>query len=84
MSGDLEALREQYLAAIEHEISEGRSRLDGARDRLGHDAPPRAQALAAISGVTLDWLTTERDRLRAGGSFDVDGARQFLALTDDP
>lgn len=83
MAGDHEALREQYLAAIEHELSEGQARLTHARARLGEDPPRRAQALVAISDVTLEWLTTERDKLRAGGSFDAAEARRFLALTDE-
>jgi hypothetical protein len=77
--GDVETLREQYLAAIEHEIAQGRARLSHARHRIGEEAPPRVQALAAISDVTLEWLTAERDRLRSGGALDENEARRFLA-----
>jgi hypothetical protein len=79
MTGDREALREQYLAALEHEITSARGRLSTAREGLGLDAPPRTQAIAAVAEVTLEWLETERDRLRAGGAFDEDAARRLLA-----
>jgi hypothetical protein len=78
MSADGDALRKEYLAAIEQEIASGEARLAKARDRLDEDAPSRARTLAAISGVTLEWLVTERDRLRAGGEFDEAAARSFL------
>ena len=78
MSADREALREQYLAALEHEIVSARSRLDAARDVLGPDAPPRAEAVAAVADVTLEWLEEERDRLRVGGAFDEAEARRLL------
>jgi voltage-gated potassium channel len=42
-----------YLAAIEREIASGQSRLAAARERLGSDAPDRAEATAAIADVTL-------------------------------
>jgi len=86
VTAERDALRERYLAAIEREITEGVARLTQARERLDDDAPRRAKALAAISDVTLEWLAAERDRLRAGGTFDVDDARTFLeqrALTDN-
>jgi hypothetical protein len=78
MPTDHEALRAQYVAAIEREIASAESRLAAARDRLGSDAPDRAKATAAIADVTLEWLIRERDRLRAGGAFDEEAARQFL------
>jgi hypothetical protein len=71
------ALREQYLAAIEHELAEGRDRLDRAR-ASGATSPARARAVAAIADVNLQWLEAERDRLRAGGPFDEAAARRFL------
>jgi hypothetical protein len=77
MTADRETLREQYLAAIEHEITDGRSRLNEAR-RHGRNASKRGRALAAISDVTLDWLEAERDRVRAGEAFDEEAARRFL------
>jgi hypothetical protein len=70
-----EALRQEYLAAIEQEISEGKARLAKARAQID-DA--RARGLA-VSDFTLDWLVSERDRLRAGGEFDEAAARRFLA-----
>jgi hypothetical protein len=78
VAADRDALREQYLAAIEHEIIEGKARLARARGRLGDDAPRRARTLVAVSDVTIEWLAAERDRLRAGGPFDEDAARRFL------
>jgi hypothetical protein len=71
-------LRKEYLAAIEQEIVYGEARLAKAREQLDGDAPSRARTLAAISDVTLEWLETERDRLRAGGEFDEAAARRFL------
>ncbi len=87
MTTDPESLREQYLAALDREIVEGEGRLTQARERLDDDAPRRVQALAAISGVTLEWLADERDRVRAGGPFDEAGARHLLderRQSDDP
>lgn len=81
MTADREALREQYLAAIDHEIAEGRARLGRARNALDDDAPRRAKTLAAISNVTLDWLEAERDRIRAGHAFDEEAARLFLGMS---
>jgi hypothetical protein len=78
VSADDDALRKQYLAAIEQEIAYGEARLAKARERLDDDAPRRARTLAAISGVTLEWLVVERDRLRAGGEFEEAAARRFL------
>jgi hypothetical protein len=75
---DRDALRKEYLAAIEQEISEGKARLAQASEQLDDDAPRRARTLAAISGVTLEWLISERNRLRAGGEFDEADARRFL------
>jgi hypothetical protein len=75
---DREALREQYLAALDREIVEGEVRLTQARERLDDEAPRRVQALAAISDVTLEWLAAERDRVRAGGPFDEAAARRLL------
>jgi hypothetical protein len=73
-----DSLREQYLAAIENEILHGELRLANAREQIGEQTPGRARSLAAISDVTLEWLVTERDRLRAGGEFDEAAARRFL------
>ncbi len=78
MTTDREALREQYLAALDREIVDGGVRLTQARERLDDEAPRRVQALAAISDVTLEWLAAERDRVRAGGPFDEDEARRLL------
>ena len=75
---DREALRERYLAALEQEMIDGEMRLAQARTRLDDDAPRRARALAASSDLTIEWLAAERDRLRGGGAFDEDVARQFL------
>ena len=61
---DRDALREQYLSAIEREIIEGEARLTEARERLGNDAPRRAKTLAAISDVTLDSSQVPQSRLR--------------------
>jgi hypothetical protein len=78
VSADREALREEYLAAIEQEIVYGEARLEKARERIDDDAPTRARTLAAISDATLGWLIAERGRLRAGGQFDEAAARHFL------
>jgi hypothetical protein len=78
VSADRDALRKTYLAAIEQEISEGTARLTQARKRLDLDASSRARELAAISGITLEGLVAERDRLRAGGEFDEVTALRFL------
>jgi hypothetical protein len=64
--------------AIEHEIASGRRRLAEGRDREGHGGSSRADAVAAIADVTLDWLEAERDRLLAGGTFDEAEARRLL------
>jgi hypothetical protein len=79
MTVDGEALREQYLVAIEQEIVSGRRRLSEARHRGGDRESRRAEAVAAVADVTLDWLEAERDRLRAGGAFDEAAARRLLA-----
>jgi hypothetical protein len=78
MTADRVVLREQYLAAIEYEIATAEGRLTDARARVTDSASRRAEALVAISDVTLDWLKKERDRLRAGGAFDEAAARWFL------
>lgn len=78
MTTEREALRAQYLAAIEREIVKGGARLTEARERLDDDPPRRAQALAAISDVTLEWLAAERDRVRAGGAVDEEEAHRLL------
>jgi hypothetical protein len=78
MPTDREALREEYLAAIEREIAQAQGRLASARERLGSDVPHRARTAAAVADVTLEWLIAERDRLRAGGTFDEEAARRLL------
>jgi hypothetical protein len=75
---DPAALREQYLAAIEHELAEGSARLKSARAARGASASSRADVLAAIAEVNLDWLEAERDRIRAGGALDEASARGLL------
>jgi hypothetical protein len=79
-----EALRERFRASIEREIASAQSRLVDAGERLGSDAPDRARATAAIANVTLEWLIAERDRLRAGGAFDEEAARQLLLTLQEP
>jgi len=73
-----DALRRRYLAVIEREIREATERLAQVHGRLDDDAPRRARTLAAISDVTREWLAAERDRLRAGGTFDETEARRLL------
>lgn len=73
MSAD-DALRQEYLAAIEQEISEEKARLAKARAQI--DAA-RARGLA-VSNFGLGWLVSERDRVRAGDEFDEAAARRFL------
>jgi hypothetical protein len=79
-----DGLRDEYLAAIEKEIVYGRARLAKASEHLDEHAPRRARTLAAISGVTLEWLVAELDRLRAGGPFDEAAARSFLDIRARP
>jgi hypothetical protein len=84
MPTDHEALRRQYLAALDQEIASAESRRSDARERLDSDAPQRARASAAIADVTLDWLIAERDRLRAGGTFDEEAARRLILALREP
>jgi hypothetical protein len=81
---DHDAVRKQYLAAIEQEIDSAQSRLADADARLDSDAPDRVRATVAIANVTLDWLIAERDRLRAGGTFDEEAARRLLLALQEP
>jgi hypothetical protein len=69
-------LRERFLAVIEGEIIAARIRLARLSERLGDEADDDRLRLVRD---TLAALEADRDRIRAGDTFDEQEARTLLA-----